>query len=498
MSSQKATNSGRGCGGQATSAATNTSTKPFSLPQSICKAWEHNESTLAHSVKQLRSIHEQLTELNETVWELSNNITRDLLARQFTAFQELFDDEWETKEKESRISKVYLRASKNRRAVPLGGSGRKYLALFVQVFQSAPEDMTVDELHRAFAAKIVSVKAYEAPEGLVKQGRTAMTIRETVPSGASVKNSEQIQARRPTKTNRTAGTSDQPSKSTTNFKPKSTAQFIAEAVPTKQNMKPAPNVYKSQPNNIRTFAKKAHYMPNKAPLTKSIEPRLIENKYGSLSHDSDMDSPLGDVEDVGQSHVDEEQDKASAEYPSEAHTTTQHAEKDEISTREAEAHDLCIESNEQCEEYSAVQLKELIPVIAAEVAQPDRDVDHEDGRAPASSRSLAASPTPSKREKNPVAAVVETLISPESVTSGMVQDDNTIVDDDEAASSTKSTGGDCVPRDHSCEPESKSNNKRKRYIGDNGSMSSKKTALEGRYTERPRYFICDSRSRSTF
>jgi hypothetical protein len=515
MSSQKAINSGRGRGGQATSAAANTSTKPFSLPQSICQAWEHNDSTLARSVKQLRSIHEQLTELNETVWELPNNSTRDLLAKQFTTFQEVFDDQWEAKEKEARMSKVFLRAFKNKRAVPLGGSGRKYLALLAQVFQSAPEDMTVDELQRAFAAKVVSVKAHEALEVLVKQGRTTMASHGTVPSSASVEDSEQIHARCPTKTDRRAGTPDQHLKDTTNLKPKPTAKIVAEAAPAKpkQDTKPAPNVYKSQPNKIRTFARKAHYMPNKAPLTKTTEPRLIESMFGGLSREADMDSPLDDVGAVGQSHVDEEQDKATAERSSEAHNITQHAEKNDNPTREAEAYHLCIESNEQSLEYSAAQFMEFGPAVAAEVAQPAGDVDSEDVTASASSRSPAASPTPSEREENPVGAVVEAPTSLEFVTSGAtgskevrtvgipgvavkktylgkekVQDNNAIVDDDEAASSTKSTGGGCIPRDHTREPEFQSSNKRKRYIGDNGSMSSKKTALEGRYVARSRVF----------
>jgi hypothetical protein len=156
---------------------------------------------------------------------------------------------------------------------------------------------------------------------------------------------------------------------------------------------------------------------------------------------------------------------------------------------------------------------EFGPVVAAEVAQPAGDVDSEDVTASASSRSSAASPTPSEREENPVGAVVEAPTSLEVVTSGAtgskevrtvgirgvavkktylgkekVQDNNAIVDDDEAASSTKSTGGGCIPRDHTREPEFQSSNKRKRYIGDNGSMSSKKTALEGRYVARSRVF----------
>jgi hypothetical protein len=112
-----------------------------------------------------------------------------------------------------------------------GRSDRDYLELFIQVFGGAPKDMTVAKLNEAFATSMALAQVYKRTERREKKDHTPS--HEAVPNSASVKDSDQIQAHRPTKTNRTAVIPDQPLKDTTNLKPKPKTQSLIRAAPTK-------------------------------------------------------------------------------------------------------------------------------------------------------------------------------------------------------------------------------------------------------------------------
>jgi hypothetical protein len=147
-----------------------------------------------------------------------------------------------------------------------------------------------------------------------------------------------------------------------------------------------------------------------------------------------------------------------------------------------------IGSNEQSEEHSAAQLKVARPVVPADVAKPDGDVDSEKGLVAADAKAASASElAASLGERKDISPVDTTrvVVKKHYIGKKKVQDKK-IVGDDEVSAPEKSTGGASTPRDHTREHDFKSGTKRKRFIGDDGPLSAKKIALEGRYIARPK------------
>jgi hypothetical protein len=466
MSLQKATSSGRNR--EAISPDSTTSSNPLYLPQKIMPAWEHTLSILTNSVAHLIDMEEKLKVVDSTVMKLPDTNTRDKLITQHLTLHKMVAVEIRARSKEANMSKMCLQAFGDTNRLPVG-SGGDYLELFVQVLNSAPQDMTVSELQTAFATNVASSKVYKKAERRVKKANTH--TRGAVPSSAppAGEDRKQTQARRPPKTNHAASTPGKPLKDTTNLKPNPKEQSIANPDLGKQGTKPATSVYTQQPNKIRTVTKNPLLSQKKTPLMKKTEPSRTTSKS--------------------------EENKATVEHAPEealclpeAHSTAQHVGKGDKPMSEADVRHLRIGSNKQSEEHSAAQLKVAGPVVPADVAKPDGDVDSEKGLVAADAKAASASELAASLDERKDISPVDTtcvVVKKHYIGKKKVQDKKT-VGDDEVAAPEKSTGGASTPRDHTREHDSKSGTKRKRFIGDDGPLSAKKIALEGRYIARPK------------
>jgi hypothetical protein len=361
------------------------SPKPLEVLQNILPAWEHTDSFLAGSVRQFKSVDQTLNALTNGVCKLPNNSTRASIAENIIKLQQAVDDQQEASEKEAEMSKSCLRAFQKKRVIPLGRAGRNYLEVFVQVLNSAPEDMTVGELQRSFAMNLASVKAHRGVAGSGKQG--SVTRREIVPKTSLEDGGVKVQSHRPNKTNHAAGTSEQPLKDTTNLKPTPKTHTVANAVSRGQDRVQAPSVFEPKSNKIRLVTSKSLLSREKAPKRVTTEPCRTGSKSESKLGDAQEDNRSRPIEDV----------------PTVV-TASDEARRVQDTTRKIEVQHQRLETDK----YSAEEVEELTSHVPVVIAGSEGDIDLEKSGTPSKSPMSKSGPAPGEPESDSIETAADT------------------------------------------------------------------------------------------
>jgi hypothetical protein len=476
------------------------SLKPLEVLQDVLPAWEHTNSFLAGSVRQLKSVDQTLNAFTSTVSELPNNVIRASLVEHLTALQQVVDDQLEAREKEAEMSELCLRAFNQKRAAPLARADSKYLRLFVQVLNSAPKDMTIGELQRSFAKNFASVKAHRGAAGPQEQRYVAS--REAVSKSSLGDSGVKVQSHRPNKTKHAASTSEQPLRDTTNLKPTPKTHANANANSKKQDRAHVPSIFAPKSNKIRLVTSKSLPSKEKVPTSVMTQPRRVG---------IESESVFGDAHKGNHDHAIEE--KPTVVTASEVHRV-------QYTTHEAGMQHLCLESDV----HSVEKYKHLNSNLSVVTAEPEGHINSKEWNTSSNSPMSKSSPARGESESKSIETTTNTP-KPEDGTS-VVEDNNA-----EGASSKESkngrttntnepridrrtvpivsleeegidlenvvhtrrrdnAGGGSAPRNHTRQPEYQGGNKRKRLEHDDGPWPLKKPAIEGRYIARPK--VCYS------